>query len=116
MILNSEPIYDAYPRHAGKQAALKAIRNAVGVIRKRGTPAPRAWLLGRVQLFADARRRVAESDPTAGAWTKYPQGWFNQGHYDDDPAEWERGSSKVPIRQSARDQDREKFDKLVDAM
>lgn len=83
-----EEIYLAYPRHVGKEAALKAIEFA---LRKNGIQPPE--MLERVKAYAKAR---AKEDPQ---FTPYPATWFNQGRYYDDnlkPQEkliWEAASA-----------------------
>jgi hypothetical protein len=81
-----DAIYQQYPRHVGKAAALKAIRVALrGIASRLGAPSdPAAWLTERVKRYADAR---AGQDPQ---FTPHPATWFNQGRFDDDPAEWVR--------------------------
>ena len=68
-----EEIYEAYPRHIGKEAALKAIEKA---IRKSGTSAEQ--MLEKVKAYAEQR---AKEDPQ---FTPHPTTWFNQGRYEDD--------------------------------
>lgn len=74
-----EAIYQAYPRHVGKGAALPAIGKALTRLARRGEPDPVAWLTQRVQAFAKQR---AGEDPN---FTPHPSTWFNQGRFDDEP-------------------------------
>lgn len=85
-----DDIYRAYPRHVEPQAAKRQIAKAITAIRKRGTHAPEAWLLERVQAYAAARQRMATLDPTENDYVPYPQKWFSKGRYDDDPSAWEK--------------------------
>lgn len=71
----SELIYQAYPKHAAKAAALKAIDKA---IRKISPGHDADWLLERVRAYAEQRRN---EDPQ---FTPYPATWFNRGSYDDE--------------------------------
>lgn len=77
----AEEIYQAYPRHVGKQAAIRAILRAM----REHDP---AWLLARVRLFASS------PDGNAGRYTPHPATWFNAGRYDDDDREWFRQGDK----------------------
>lgn len=81
-----EGIYLAYPRHVSKASALKAIGKALDRIAGRpDAPAdPVAWLLDRVQAFAESPAGQA------GRFTPHPATWFNSGRYDDDSSEWNR--------------------------
>jgi hypothetical protein len=70
-----QEIYDAYPRHVGKNDALKAIEKAICRI----APSKDAqWLLERTRAYA--RQRKGEDEK----YTPYPATWFNHGHYDDE--------------------------------
>ena len=82
-------IYGAYPKKAGKDKAIKAILKAL----KTQTF---EHLLDRTQAFAKAR---AGKDPQ---FTKYPQGWFSGGHFDDDPSVWLEGSDSMPQSPGSR--------------
>ena len=92
-----EGIYQAYPKHIGKRAALKAIKTALDRIGKRKPPPddPVAWLLERVQVFA------ASPKGSDGKFTPYPATWFNQDRFDDDPKEWLASKAK-PARQTPK--------------
>jgi len=85
---DAERVYQAYPRKIGKQKALKAITKALSAIAARnGSVDAVAWMVERVQRFA----RSAKGQ--AGEFCPHPATWFNEGRYDDDPAEWQRHSS-----------------------
>lgn len=91
-------IYDAYPRHIGKVAAVKAIEKALKTVAKQEVSDPVAFLLDRTKQFAKSPAG------NAGKFTPHPSTWFNQGRYDDDPAEWERGEVEgKPREQKALD-------------
>lgn len=79
----AEAIYEAYPRHVAKDAALRAACAAIAAIRDRGVPEPGSWLLGRVRAFA---RSPAGQ---AGRFTPHPATWLRAARYDDDDREWE---------------------------
>lgn len=71
-----EEIYQAYPRKEGREDALRAIRKRI----KEGKDPQ--FLLERVKTYA-----------AAIAWKErdfipHPATWFNNGRYDDDPANW----------------------------
>jgi hypothetical protein len=85
-----EEIYYAYPRRVGKQKAFIAIRKALTVIDVEHNESA-AWLLERVQMYARS------SAGQAGKFTPYPATWFNQGRYDDDPAEWHGGKPSAEL-------------------
>jgi len=77
-------IYQAYPRHVGKAAALKAITKAA----KAGTGF--SMLLDKVNHYALAVSSWPAADKK---FIPHPATWFNRGSYDDDPKEWQRGYS-----------------------
>ena len=72
-----EAIYQAYPRHVGKQAALKAITKALEHI-------SHSELLAAVTEYAAA---VAGSDKQ---FIPHPATWFNNRRWEDDREEWKR--------------------------
>lgn len=81
---HAEQIYQAYSRHQGKIKALPAIKRAGRVVVKGGMTEQEAFefLLERTQKFAASK--AGQNFP----YVKYPEGWFNAGHYLDDEAEW----------------------------
>lgn len=90
-----EAIYAAYPRKVGKKAAVEAIKRAI----KRINADPswnqvsflsaEQYVLNRVFLFAEAVEKWPADERN---YCPHPSTWFNQGRYDDDPKEWQRGS------------------------
>jgi len=80
-----EAVYQAYPRHVGKQAALKKIASAI-----LGGADP-ADILKAVRTYAAA---VAEWPADEKKFIPYPASWFHQGRYDDDPEEWKRNRTE----------------------
>ena len=69
----SKRVYQAYPRHIGKAAALKAIRAAVKRMEERDSSEDAiAFLLERTKLFA------ASPAGKRGQYTAYPATWFNR--------------------------------------
>ena len=78
-----EEIYQAYPRHIGKAAALKAIKAAVKRMQSRDANEDAvAFLLERTKLFA------ASPDGNKGKFTPHPATWFNRESYLDNEQEW----------------------------
>lgn len=82
-------IYQAYPRHIAREAALKAIgKAATRMVKDRDAATP-----------LDARRAIwtattAYANSPAGRnpdrqYIPMPATWFNRGSYLDDPKEWE---------------------------
>lgn len=94
-----ETIYQTYPRHVGKAKALQAIRKALQEISRRDDiPDPAAWLVHRVQMFAQSPAGQA------GTFTPHPATWMNQGRYDDNPEEWSRKDDRKAVQTDARKQ------------
>ena len=86
----AEAIYQAYPRHEGKKAALKAISVAM-----RGTPS--TVLMEKTMEYAKA----VKAWPHEFRYTKqgrdlvpFPQKWFNEGRFMDDPKQWAASPGK----------------------
>lgn len=79
-----EAIVDLYPRQVGRRKAIDAVRDALDRIasRKDAPPNPVAWLEDRVQQFANSPAG------DRGQFTPYPNNWFDDDRFDDDPAEW----------------------------
>ena len=78
-----EEVYQAYPRHIGKAAAMKAIKAAVKRMEKRDSGEDAiAFLLERTKLFA------ASPAGQLGRFTPHPATWFNRESYLDDEQEW----------------------------
>lgn len=95
----AEEIYALYPKHVGKEDALKAITAAL-------KNHPAGYLLDKTGQFAAA----------VGAWPSsyryfqdggdrcpHPATWFNSGRYADDPREWRRAGSRSagPVSKSS---------------
>ncbi len=83
-------VYQSYPRKVGRQAALRAIAKAIQVVADRGIEDPAAWLVEKVQAFAKSPAG------NAGEFVPHPSTWFNEGRYDDDPAEWSKVGQGKP--------------------
>ena len=81
--ITPEQIYAAYPRKVGKQGAVKAIQRAA-------TRHPMPALLQAVIAYATAVKAWPASEKQ---YVPHPQTWFNQGRYEDDPKEWQRGTA-----------------------
>lgn len=86
-------IYQQYPKHVGKKAAIKAIKNACRDMLKEGNEDPVQALLDATRAYRRAVMTWPESDKR---FIKHPSSWFNQGHYEDDPDEWYQGERKRP--------------------
>lgn len=67
-----ERVYQAYPRHVGRNAALKAIEKVL----KQGHDFD--WLMDRVERYASIRAKEDQQ------FTPHPATWFNEGRYFDD--------------------------------
>lgn len=80
-----EEIYFAYPKHVGKKAALKAISKALEQIDAQ-------QLLERTKTYAAA---VSTWPKERLQFRPDPATWFNAGHYEDDPSEWQ--TEKKPV-------------------
>jgi hypothetical protein len=100
-----EAIYQAYPRHVGKDAAFKAIGKALSRIKLNGSEDAVIWLLLRVKEYA---RSPAGQQ---GQYTPHPSTWFNQGRYYDNDLEWTRtGTVSGPGRVEADSGKYDRFD------
>jgi hypothetical protein len=112
-----ESIYQAYPRHAAKKSALKAILKARKAVHTRGEPHPGQWLLERVKAYAEARRVVCAADGAQDQYTPLPATWFNGGRYDDDPAEWGKtyGKGRTESSQERKNRELDEFFAKQDA-
>ena len=76
----AEEIYQLYPRHAGKGAAIPAILKAL-----------------KKSEFSALKERVTLFSECVSSWPKdekqfipYPATWFNQERWNDDESEWKR--------------------------
>lgn len=76
----STELYSLYPRKVGRAGALKAIGRALGKV-------PFLELKAKVQAFAAAWVGATKDD---FQYCPYPQTWFNDERYLEDPKEWER--------------------------
>lgn len=79
-----QAIVDLYPRQVGRRKAVDAVREALERIasRKDAPPDPVEWLGDRVRQFAESPAG------DKGQFTPYPNNWFDDDRFDDDPAEW----------------------------
>ncbi|HYF35143.1 MAG TPA: hypothetical protein VD994_07650 [Prosthecobacter sp.] len=86
---SASAIYAVYPKKVGRKKAIDAIMKAIGIVRKRpGTIDAVMWLKMKTEQFAAARIAAHLADPALRKYTPHPSTWFNEGRYDDDPAEW----------------------------
>lgn len=76
-------IYALFPRHIGKEAALKAIAKAIA---KAGVEK----LVIAVNRYKFCTDRWKKEDRQ---YIPHPATWFNEGRYDDDQSEWEKGGA-----------------------
>ena len=107
-------IYLAYPRHVAPRAALKSIQKAAERLVKDGV-LPSAEMARRF-LWKKAREYAmspAGQKPDRGCddYRPYPATWFNAGHYDTDPAEWQKPNGASNGKQTGT-----KADRTVDAV
>jgi hypothetical protein len=93
-------IYLTYPRHVGKDAALKAIERAARrLVTRKEQPneeAARRYLWKQATLYA---RSPAGQKPPKGSdkdFRPHPSTFFNQGRYADDQAEWQKPNGTPP--------------------
>ncbi len=89
-----EAIYEAYPRKAGRGAALTAIRKAVSrLVAGSMHQEPmlpheaRKWLQRRAADYAGSPAGVKSGDDD---YRPHPATWFNQERYFDETSEWNR--------------------------
>jgi hypothetical protein len=79
-------VYELYPRKVGRDAALVAIQKRLDA----GVEVE--LLVERVGLFAAAVERWPAAERV---FVPHPATWFNQGRFEDDPAEWRRDPAGV---------------------
>lgn len=86
-----EAIFQAFPRHVGKRAALKAIENAVTRHWTLNTSreATRRWLWKKAKEYALSPAGQKPQDP-AQDFRPHPSTFFNQDRFLDDAAEWQK--------------------------
>jgi len=82
----AKAIYTLYPRHVGRESALRAILKALQRI-------PGDVLTERVKSYAAVANRYTKEDRE---FIPHPATWFNEARYDDDPREWERSNMRSP--------------------
>jgi hypothetical protein len=76
--------YAIYPRKVGKQAARRAYEKAIKKI-------SHDQLIDRTAAYM---RSVSKWPAQNMQYVPYPSAWLNKGHYDDDPAEWDRNAEE----------------------
>lgn len=93
----AESVYQKYPRKVGRTDAIKAIHKAAKARMKAGDNERDAYafLFRAVTAYAKSGE-VASRDKK---FIPYPASWFNAGHWEDDPTEWEVGKSENPTPQ-----------------
>jgi len=111
-----EAIRLAYPRRVAPDAARKMIARAASrLVKKKRFPdeyASRRFLYKKAAEFAlsPAGQPVPKGDPD---YRPYPATWFNAGHYDNDPAEWQKPNGGSNGRQNST---ATKAERTVDAV
>lgn len=80
----AKSIYDLYPKHEGRRAAIKAIQSAAVRLANAGNTNPLAYLQDAVMAYRDSPR-VKNGDRK---FIPHPATWFNEERYDDDRTEW----------------------------
>jgi hypothetical protein len=78
--------WQVYPKKSGKQAAHTAYIKAIKRIRAVGQTADEAH-----KTLLEAVRRYATSPKSKSQYCWNPATWLNGGHWEDDPAVWNRG-------------------------
>jgi hypothetical protein len=92
-----EEFYQAFPRHVGKEQALRAyVRSGKKLRQQRewDSTTAAAFLLEKALAYAKSADGQSEYCP-------YPATWLNQGRYDDDPQEWNRREGRKAAPGSA---------------
>ena len=83
----AEAIYMAYPKHVGKDPAVREIMRAADKLRKEcQIPDPAEFLLERTQLYAAS---WVGRDRAERKYIPKPENWFKDGRYADDESEWQ---------------------------
>lgn len=81
-------VYEEFPRKVARQAAMKAIVKSIGVVAPRDfdgdVGAAKQWLKAKVVQFASS----PQGQRPDKNFIPHPATWFNDGRFDDDPAEW----------------------------
>ena len=77
----------AYPKHVGKDPAVREIMRAADKLRKEcQIPDPAAFLLERTRLYAAS---WVGRDRAERKYIPKPENWFKDGRYADDESEWQ---------------------------
>lgn len=99
--------WSLYPKKSGKDAARRAYQNAVKKLRAAGAANGEAH--GRL---LEALRRYAASPKAASRYCWNPATWLNQGHWEDDPAVWDRGDDEPVRKESPPERNLPYFDEM----
>ena len=91
--------YKLYPKKCGKEAAKKAYTQAVKRLRQ---TVPDLTEAKAAAILLQAVQRYAESPKGHSRYCWNPATWLNQGHWEDDPAVWERGDEEISKKPEAR--------------
>ncbi|MCK9569785.1 hypothetical protein M0R72_12650 [Candidatus Pacearchaeota archaeon] len=91
--------WKAYPKKSGKEAARKAYAAALKRLGMSGNKRADAEA-----MLLEAVRAYAASPKANSAFCWNPATWLNQGHWEDDPAVWQRGDDAPKESPSAYQQ------------
>lgn len=94
----AKSIYDLYPKHEGRRAAIKAIQSAAVRLANAGNTDPLAYLQDAVMAYRDSPR-VKNGDRK---FIPHPATWFNEERYDDDRTEWAVAAGAAAARTQAQ--------------
>lgn len=101
-----EEIRKVYPRRVAPEAGRKMIARAAAKLVKQkrfaDEHAARRFLYARAAIYAGS---PAGQPPLKGQddFRPYPATWFNAGHYDTDPAEWEKPNGSRNVKHTTAD-------------
>lgn len=95
--ITAETVYRAYPKHVDPEPSKKAISLAVHHLRKQCIPEPWKYLLGRVRMYADARKKLNDACPGENKFIPACHRWMKRKRYEEDPVDWIKEGSG-PLR------------------
>jgi hypothetical protein len=89
--MDTEQIYQAYPRHRNKIHALESIEKAIQRIMDGELGSWMGLVYEEAFSYLLARTKAFAQSPAGqrGRLTPHPATWFNRGGYMDDPDEWQ---------------------------
>ena len=89
ILTQAEIIYQVYPKHVGKKAALKAITKALKEV-------------SFETLLEKTEEYTVSIEGKDKEFIPHPATWFNQGRWEDDPTEWKSKNKKKVDLMGAR--------------